>query len=139
MSDTHFSGKVAIKALFAKGDKVLMTRDHRDQDTWDLPGGRIHSGEAIEKAFKREMAEELGVEASPGGSVYSEQVVHTSDGAPHLFITIEGVLSDPDAHFKVPSKELAEVRWIDKNDLDGMKVFENCERALKAWWDKKSQ
>jgi ADP-ribose pyrophosphatase YjhB (NUDIX family) len=132
--EQHFLGKVATKAIIAKDGKILMTRDHKDNAIWDLPGGRINVGEDIENGLKREIIEELGVDIRFKALVYSEQLVHTGEGSPHLFITCEVTMVDPSQAFKVPSEELAEVKWVDKNTIKELKTYDNCMRALNAYW-----
>ena len=38
----------------------LMRNDHKNPDTWGLPGGRVESGETLMQAITRECTEELG-------------------------------------------------------------------------------
>ncbi len=135
MKRQHFVGKIATKTIIAKGDKILMARNHKNPDTWDLPGGRIDIGEDIEAAVKREIMEELGVDAVPGPFLYSEQLVHTGDDTAHFFITLLATLKNPSDNFKIPSEELAEVKWVSKHELDEMKVYANCVNAIKAYWE----
>jgi 8-oxo-dGTP diphosphatase len=132
--EEHFSGKVATKAIIVKDGKILMTRDNNDAAIWDLPGGRINIGESIETALKREIMEELGVAINVDSLIYSEQLRHTSEGSPHLFLTCKAILTDPAQRFSVPSKELAEVRWVDKNTLSQLKTYDNCMRALNFYF-----
>lgn len=51
----HFEGKVAQKAIIVKGNKVLITRDSKD-DVWELPGGRLDESEEPLDAMKREIS-----------------------------------------------------------------------------------
>lgn len=135
MSSEHFSGNVGVKAIVEKDGMVLMTRDHKDTDWWDLPGGRIHTGEGAVQALVREVQEELGVSITVGQFVDSCQVVHTQAGSNHLFLTFHTALQDPTASFRVPSEELAEVRWITQKDLGELNIYENCLKALRAYWE----
>jgi 8-oxo-dGTP diphosphatase len=137
--EQHFLGKVATKAIILKDEKILMTRDNRDSVNWDLPGGRINVGENIETGLKREVMEELGVEINFEGVVYSEQLVHTGEGSAHLFITCKATLSDESKPFCVPSEELAEVKWVDQNSIKELKTYDNCMRALNAFWKHEDQ
>jgi 8-oxo-dGTP pyrophosphatase MutT (NUDIX family) len=132
--EQHFLGKVATKAIIIKDGKILMTRDNRDTVVWDLPGGRINVGESIELGLKREIMEELGVDINFNGVVYSEQLVHTSEGSPHLFITCKATLADEKKPFLIPSEELAEAKWVDQNTIGELKTYDNCMRALNTFW-----
>ena len=38
----------------------LMRNDHKNPDTWGLPGGRVETGETLMQAITRECTEELG-------------------------------------------------------------------------------
>jgi 8-oxo-dGTP diphosphatase len=134
MEEQHFLGKVATKAIIAKDGKILMTRDHRDNAIWDLPGGRINAGESVETGLRREIQEELGVDVRFKAMIYSEQIVHTGEGSSHLFITCEVTMENPDQPFRVPSEELAEVQWVDKDTIKGLKTYDNCMRAINAFW-----
>ena len=134
MEEQHFLGKVATKAIIAKDGKILMTRDHRDNAIWDLPGGRINVGESVEMGLRREIQEELGVDVRFKSMIYSEQLVHTGEGSAHLFITCEVIMENPEQVFRVPSEELAEVRWVDKDTIKELKTYDNCMRAINAFW-----
>jgi len=49
---------VAVKGLFFQNNRLLLLRK-TGQDFWDVPGGRIEFGEAIDAALQRELREEL--------------------------------------------------------------------------------
>jgi ADP-ribose pyrophosphatase YjhB (NUDIX family) len=114
MSQTHFSGKVAANAVIAKDGRVLMTRDHRDEKIWGLPGGRLSLNEPLEDALKREVSEELGVAIEIGRFVCSQQAMHMRDLKPQLFLAFESKIADPAAEFSIPSEEVAEIKWVGK-------------------------
>lgn len=50
----------AVKALIKNGDKFLIVKQvAKDQEVWDLPGGRIKYGESPQEALIREVKEEI--------------------------------------------------------------------------------
>ena len=56
-------------AIFKRGDKVLLMRRATDQPlagTWEYPGGKFEDGEDGPTCLKRELAEELGIDAQIG-------------------------------------------------------------------------
>ncbi len=131
----HFLGKIAVKAILVKDGKVLITRDSRDADLWEIPGGRLDSGsESAEACLKREVAEELGVDAVIGRLVHTQQFKHLKDGTPHFHLVYEVSLADPDCEFSPDPVEISEMRWISKDELSSYKLFQNCQDALKAYW-----
>ncbi len=134
MTSPHFLGKISLRAIVVRDGKVLISRDVNDVDTWEIPGGRLHEGESLEEGLKREIQEELGVDANIGALVYSEQFHQTRDGSLHLLLTYEVTLTDPTAEFRFDPHEVAEVKWISKDDLKNYKLYENCLNALNAYW-----
>ncbi len=65
----HRLQRVAAYAVITRGESVLLTRlsqraHHAGQ--WTLPGGGLRHGESPEAALVREVAEECGVECTPG-------------------------------------------------------------------------
>ena len=105
-----------------------------NENTWDLPGGRIHTGESLEDAFTREIKEELGVSAVMGPFVHSSQVIHTQDGVNQLYVTYEAALEHPDAPLTSTSDESAHMRWVRKEELDSLESYENYISALRTYW-----
>lgn len=64
---THWIPVVA--GFMRKGRQVLVGQrpeNHSLAGQWEFPGGKIESGEAPEEALKRELQEELGIEATVG-------------------------------------------------------------------------
>ncbi len=132
MPEQHFLGKVALKAVIVKDGKALITRD--DRNVWEIPGGRLNLDEEIEDALKREIKEELGVEAVIGRLLYTEQFLLTRDGALHLLLAFEVTLRDPEAPFQPSSKEVEELRWVTSEELKKLEMYGNCKNALLAYW-----
>jgi len=136
--EKHFLGKVAAKALIAKGEEVLMVRDSgKDSAMWDLPGGKINVDESIEAGLRREIKEELGIDINVDSLICSEQVLHKGEGVKYLFITLRATLSNPNSSFDLQPEEIGEIKWFDKNALNEIKMYENCTRALEIYWGSK--
>ena len=64
--------KRVVAALILQGDKVLVCQRTRHQTMplkWEFPGGKIESGEQPRDALRRELDEELGIDATIGEEV----------------------------------------------------------------------
>lgn len=134
MSETKFLGKVSLRALLLQEDRVLITRDVQDKNMWELPGGRLHEGESLEKGLTRELREELGIEVVLGPLVYSEQFRQTRDGSLHLLLTYTATVEPSNQTIECDQTEIAEARWINKEELEQYELYDNCLRALKFYW-----
>ena len=134
--EEHFVGKVAQKAIIERDGKVLITRDIRDGDTWELPGGRLNAGESLEDGLRREIQEELGVSILVHTVVYAETFVHPRGNVPHVLLAYHVTLANPEEEFHPHDIEIAEIKWIDKNDLQHLSIFPQYKRALEAFFSK---
>lgn len=134
MQQDHFFGKVAVKAILVKDGKVLITRDSQDENLWEIPGGRLDADEpSPEDALIREVQEELGVSIRVRRMVHSQQFIHGQEGSAHLLLAYEAELCDTDAEFRPDPGEVAEMRWISKDELPKYEIYPNCHNALKVY------
>lgn len=111
-------------AVFSTDGRLLV---HRRADTkdvwpgmWDIAaGGVLASGEEWEHAARRELAEELGIEAvelAPLGSArYADDDVA---------LIGRGYRTVHDGPFRFTDGEIAEVRWVTRAELDALLATE---------------
>lgn len=60
---------IVVAAVVVRDGRVLLTRRGSGthlEGMWELPGGKVEPGEDLPAALARELAEELGIDASPG-------------------------------------------------------------------------
>jgi 8-oxo-dGTP pyrophosphatase MutT (NUDIX family) len=57
--------KCRVRAVIRNDNELFLVK-HKGYSTWCLPGGGIDPGEGLVQALKREIMEELGVEAEVG-------------------------------------------------------------------------
>jgi 8-oxo-dGTP diphosphatase len=63
-----------VAGFLRKGNQILVGQRPENNSLagqWEFPGGKIESGEAPEEALKRELSEELGIEADIGELKFS--------------------------------------------------------------------
>jgi isopentenyldiphosphate isomerase len=100
---------------------------HRRADTkdvwpgmWDIAaGGVVNAGEDYEPAARRELAEELGVQA--------HHLVHLGQGRyvdDAVAMIGRGYFTVHDGPFTFTDGEIAEVRWVDRAALDALMASE---------------
>src|SRR5690242_3867512 len=76
-----------VVGLILRGEEVLICQRRPDQplaSKWEFPGGKIEPGETAEQALRRELTEELGIEAIIGTRVAHVRHNYRSGGAVDL-------------------------------------------------------
>jgi 8-oxo-dGTP diphosphatase len=77
---------------------------------WEFPGGKIHSGETLEAALRRELSEELDVEISQARKIFA-----TAHHYPERIVELHFYRVEPMGE---PLPMLGqELRWITREDF----------------------
>jgi 8-oxo-dGTP diphosphatase len=79
--------RLVAAALILRGDEVLVCQRRPDQplgSKWEFPGGKIEPGETAEEALRRELKEELDIDATIGTPVAHIRHNYRSGGAVDL-------------------------------------------------------
>ena len=81
------STRAVAAALILRGEEVLICQRRPDQplgSKWEFPGGKIEPGETAEEALRRELKEELDIDATIGTRVAHIRHNYRSGGAVDL-------------------------------------------------------
>jgi 8-oxo-dGTP diphosphatase len=107
--------RVVAGILHNANRQILITDRSRAktmQEFWEFPGGKIEMGESAAAALRRELAEELGINATQFD--YFRSIDHDY---PEACVSIE--FFNVFAWQGTPSGvEGQKLRWVDKNELD---------------------
>jgi 8-oxo-dGTP diphosphatase len=105
---------VVLAAIIERDGSLLVTR--RLQGThlaglWEFPGGKCEPGESHEACLRRELEEELGIEAVVGEEIYSTEHAYP-ERTIRLHFRLCAAAADP-----VPRLG-QEMRWMTRAELD---------------------
>jgi len=108
----------AAAALFTnRAGRILLVKPNY-RDHWSLPGGLLEHGEPPHAGCRREVAEELGLQITPGPLLTIDWV--PPDGPrprPIVHFIFEGGELDDDAPIRLQEDELDEYRFVEAADL----------------------
>ncbi|HEY0759216.1 MAG TPA: (deoxy)nucleoside triphosphate pyrophosphohydrolase [Acidisarcina sp.] len=109
--------RLVVAALILRADKVLICQRRPDQPMalkWEFPGGKMEPGETAEEALKRELEEELGIDAIIGDRVARTRHLYRSGGAVDLqFFAVRQYDRE------LTNRIFHELRWCNLRDLPG--------------------
>ena len=116
-------------ALFDENYKsVLIARRSMNKSfsgLWETIGGGREGDESEEECIRREVMEELGCSIrdlrihKPNRTQIGESVFHVM----HFTGRIDGEI-------KIKADEIAELRWVQENDLEELEFFPECRRKI---------
>ncbi len=139
MAQEYEKFEVVITAIIIKDGKYLVTRrsmsKKRFPSMWTVPGGHLDTKDyldlpkdtehywynVLEKALKREVQEEVGVEITNVDYVTSLASVH-SDGNPSIVISCMGDYVSGDV--RLQEGETDEVAWVTLEEAKGMQLID---------------
>ena len=114
--------KRVVAALILKDDKILACQRTRHQVMplkWEFPGGKIEEGEQPRDALRRELEEELGIEAEIGNEV--SRIVHHYPGGGSVELRFFEVHR---YQGEIENRIFREVRWVERSELTMLDFLE---------------
>lgn len=117
-----------VTGLIRKDQEVLVGLRPEGKNLagqWEFPGGKIEAGESPEGALKRELSEELAIEAEIGDLKLASSHSYGETGILLLFYEIRYWKGEPKtAHHE-------ELRWVSSQDLWDLDIPEANRKILK--------
>jgi 8-oxo-dGTP pyrophosphatase MutT (NUDIX family) len=119
---------VSIKGVLYDGGKVVLLENERSE--WELPGGRLESGESPEICLEREVGEALGI-AVQVGQLLDCWVYEVLPQREVLIVTYG--LRRRDADVLRVSEEHRRIGLFSLDEIDQIALPRGYHRAIRAW------
>ena len=121
--------KQVVAALIVREDKILICQRTEDQAMplkWEFPGGKVEPGEELKDALRRELDEELGIDAVIGRKVAAIQHTYAGgNGVELYFYRVDQFERE------IQNRIFHDVRWVDRKDLPTYDFLEADVRLVK--------
>lgn len=107
--------KHVVAGILVREDEILCCQRTEHQALplkWEFPGGKIEPGETPQQALRRELEEELGIEAEIGRKLAAVDHTYLNGNSVQLeFFAIERFESD------LENRIFQDIRWVDRKEL----------------------
>jgi ADP-ribose pyrophosphatase YjhB (NUDIX family) len=135
MNERHLSVNISQKALIVVNGKVLLVKE---DEWWELPGGRVDEGEVdLVEALRRELREELSVEVDVG-DLYSAYLHQKRAGGQNLMLVYQCQLKTPLEAIKIQDADVLDWKLFSKGELiDGDQIYHNSQSVIKKFCSSK--
>jgi 8-oxo-dGTP diphosphatase len=114
--------KRVVAALIMKDGKILVCQRTRHQTMplkWEFPGGKIEEGEQPRDALRRELDEELGIDAKIGEEVARIRHEYKSGNAVELrFYAVHHYVGE------IENRIFRDLRWSSRSELPSFDFLE---------------
>ena len=123
------SGPIPVAAgILVRGERILICQRQRSDPyglQWEFPGGKLHTGESGEQALRRELEEELGIEAEIGQEIFRLRHRYPDRHVEVVFFRVICFRGEP------RNRVFEAIAWAPRGDLPGYDFLE-ADRDLVA-------
>ena len=136
MTDTNaeeFVCRLRAAAVCLREGRVLLVRHERPsapEPYWVPPGGGVLSGETLQAAALRELAEETGYEGEVVGVFGFREVLKPAGTVFEVFLRVCLPDGAPEAPRCTPGEVLKAARWVAVGELETLRFYPE---ALADW------
>jgi 8-oxo-dGTP diphosphatase len=114
--------KRVVAAIILKDEKILVCQRTKHQTMplkWEFPGGKIEEGEQPRDALRRELDEELGIDATIGDEVARIRHEYKNGNSVELrfFVVLE-------FRGELENKIFRDMKWADRTELPSFDFLE---------------
>jgi 8-oxo-dGTP diphosphatase len=114
--------KRVVAALIVKAGKILICQRTKHQTMplkWEFPGGKIEEGEQPRDALRRELDEELGIDATVGNEVARIRHEYKSGNSVELrfYVVYE-------FRGELENRIFKDMQWVERKDLPSFDFLE---------------
>ncbi|HXJ96461.1 MAG TPA: (deoxy)nucleoside triphosphate pyrophosphohydrolase [Terriglobia bacterium] len=112
--------------ILVRDERILICQRHRSDPyglQWEFPGGKVGSGETREQALRRELDEELAIQAEIGPEVYRVRHRYPDRYVEVVFFRVDSFGSEP------RNRVFEAIAWARRNEL-GAYRFLDADREL---------
>ena len=92
---------------------------------WEFPGGKLENGESVEHCLRRELQEELSIDAIIGGEFFRQQWLYPDSGLFEVFYH-----RIPSYSGTIRNNVFEQIRWADPGELAGIDMLEGNRDAI---------
>ena len=125
-----FPTLTVVAGVIRQGECFLVCQRHRDSAfglKWEFPGGKVEAGETAEEGLRRELREELGIEARIGSALY-----HTAHAYPGKY-TVQLLFYQVVSYTGTPHNlAFEDIRWAPLTALTGLDFLEGDAELIAA-------
>jgi len=117
--------ELAGNLLIEEGKLLLLYR--KDEEHWEVPGGKVEEGESPTQAAVREVEEEIGVDVELEKPFYTGEFM--KDGEMYLW---HGYIASTEDEPDIQEEKFSELEWIDEERLDEIDLAPNLSQIEPA-------
>lgn len=134
----------AVAVIIEKNNKILFTVRNQapKKGMLDLPGGFTDPDESAENAACRELKEELNLDIQPENLRYLKSEPNSYVFKDVLYKTTDSIFCTTlpeQSHFELEKKEIQDIKWIEKSEIDLDKIGFDSLREAVAYYLKEKE
>lgn len=107
--------------LLVEGDRILICQRHRSDAyglEWEFPGGKVRKGEGLKECLRRELAEELSIDADIGDEVHRLRHRYPDRFVEVVFFLVSGYRGE------IENRVFEAIEWVPRCELTRYQFLE---------------